>query len=128
MANKPERFSQDKIRREKISPEELESWVRYVKEEMYEALKKAGAQISKDDIRIIVHLLSLKIESDEEINAEISVQTVRPGGYSSFYVIALFASSSDGKETFENYAKFKNVYITERDVVFVARREVEVSV
>jgi hypothetical protein len=131
MANKPERFSQDEIRREKISPEELDSWVRYVQEEKYEAVKNAGIEISREDIRIIVHLRYSKIDTlvrdvVPDVNGVISVETVRPGGFVAFYVIAPFASSLDAKETFEDYAKFKNVSITERDEVLSARREISV--
>lgn len=126
MANKPKRFSQDEIRREKISPEELDSWVRYVHECKYESVKDAGIQISKEDISITVHLYYSKIERERIVKGDISVETVRPGGYTSFYVIALFDSVADAKETFEDYAKFKNVSITERDEGFQARREISV--
>ena len=128
MAKKPERFSQDEIRRETISPEEMETWVRYVKMEKYEAVKKAGLQISEDDIRIIVRLKFLKDDMDCAVNANISVETLRPGGYSSIYIIAPFAYVSEAKESFYNYARFKNANIVERDTDFMGKRDIEVSV
>lgn len=129
MANKPESFSQDKIRRETISPEELDSWVSYVHEEKYESLKQAGIEISKEDIHITVNLHFSKNNDGNGgnyVTGNIFVETVRPGGFASCYVIAPFAYSSDAIKTFENYAKFKNVSIIERDSGLLARREISV--
>lgn len=127
MANKPERFSQDNIWEEPISPEEFDSWVRYVKEEKCEVAKNAGFEISREDISIIVDLIYSRIDTIfRGVNGGISVETVIPGGFVSFYVISLFASSLDAKKTFDDYAEFKNVSITVKDDVRSARREISV--
>lgn len=119
MADKPKRFSQKEIRREPISPEELDSWVCYVQEEKYEAVKKEAIEISKEDIRIIVHLINCRIDACRDIDAVISVETVRPGNYVAYYDIAPFKFRFHAKETFENYAKFKNVSISGGDRIFL---------
>lgn len=129
MANKPESFSQYEIRREKISPEVIESWVRYIQDETYERADNAGKQIAKDNTHTTVQVYCAKHELNYRGNGYIVVKTMC--SYTAFVIIALFSRSSDAKETFEAYAKSKNVSIRDRPIVLYnkrkwATREIEV--
>lgn len=124
MANKPEKFSQDEIRRGPISPEELDSWVRYVRDVKCESIAEdEHKSVDEIDIRICIHLF---YSLDKEGYADISVQTIRSSGFSAFYDIATFESIPDGQKTFEEYASFKNAGIVVRDDSFTAKRQINV--
>lgn len=130
MAKKPERFSQDTIWREQISPEELESWVRFVQEEVFDTLKKAGESVhSVDDIHLTVSVeYSTSYYRYSEVQGRISVITTRAGGFSSHFDIARFSSKFNAMNSFEEYARFKNATdVYERNDSFWTRKEITVA-
>lgn len=117
MANKPERFDQNKIWKNSISPAELETWVNYVKEEVFESVKKIGEKLSSTkDIKTEVQVLyeTPYIEGSKH-HGNISVNTYTPEGYDAAFTIAKFECARHAKETFDEYTKFKKISTWEKD-------------
>lgn len=117
MANKPENFLPNMFRKEKINPEEFDSWVRYVQEMRYEKEKKNGEELCVRDIKINILIAYHEIDASDPpngANAMIGV-TTRPfgGGTYQFGFSVNFDSIYPAMETFENYAKFKGAEISE---------------
>lgn len=117
MANKPENFLPDMFRKEKINPEEFDSWVRYVQEMRYEEEKKYGEELCVRDIKINMSIAYHKVDASNPpngANAVIDVSTrLRNGGTFHYGFSVKFDSIYPAMETFENYAKFKGTEISE---------------
>lgn len=102
------------VREDKISPQQLESWVQFIRDTKSES-------VVETDVKIFIHLF---YSLNKEGYADISVQTVSFGFVSEFYTIAVFRSIPDGQKTFEEYASFKGADIIIRDDTFTARRKI----
>ncbi len=125
MITKPEGFQQRKCWTEKISPEKLDSFIRYVwaiKRET-EANEKM-VPLSEAKVQVFVDLFYAK---DDPNRASISVNTIRGGISSAFYVIALFDSTANASETFYEYVRYKNVQFEAKGDDDIVRQVIEVK-
>ncbi|MBO5348431.1 MAG: hypothetical protein J6A89_01230 [Clostridia bacterium] len=130
MLKEPKRFSPGKIWKESISPQELESWVRFVQEKAFETLKEAGESVlSVDDIHLTVSVEYPTLDyRDSKFKRKISVITTRTGGFTSQFDIACFSRNVDAIKTFEEYAKFKKATkVCEHNDRFETRKEITVA-
>ena len=119
---KPKNFPNNEILDEKISPEEFDTWVRYVQEVRFEEEKRLEDEerIRLGDIKVMVFLF----HHDEDdlnppngANAEIQVTTqLRDDGWYRNDITLKFSSIFAAIETFENYAMFKNAAVKETEV------------
>lgn len=123
MSNIPYGFSKQMMPREKIAPEEFDSWVRYVQEVRYKEEKRK--EIEQDDepklqigdIKVMVFLFNHNNDASDPpdgANAEIEVTTqLRDDGWYRNDITLKFASIFPAIETFEDYTKFKNACVNE---------------